>query len=112
MIVLAVPAVQNPEILETQQGVTKAAEVANSELVRARKYLERSIDSIVRNLKILREHRICGNKPEILREHEVLITAVLSRAYLALVRSIGSNFERLRYECTRHVSASELRGLA
>ena len=39
LIVLAVPTVQSPEILEAQQGVsTAAAAVANPKLVRARKY--------------------------------------------------------------------------
>ena len=39
-LVLAVPAVQNPELLEAQQGVSTTAEVANPELVRARKYAQ------------------------------------------------------------------------
>ena len=36
----AVPAVQNPEILEAQQGVSATAEAANPALVQARKYVQ------------------------------------------------------------------------
>ena len=45
LIVLAVPAVQNPKILEAQQGVSTVAAVENPELVRARNYPQRSIGS-------------------------------------------------------------------
>ena len=91
---------QNPEILQAQQGVSKAT-VKNAELVRAISIWS-AASAVVHNFKVLRVLPVsAATNPKYCE----------STKYLAQARNIGSNCEKLRYERTPHVIAPKLRRL-
>ena len=76
LIVLAVPTIQNPEILEAQQGVSTvvAAAVANAEIVRAEEHAQGSIHSSTEPRNTATRSICCSTNPKCCKCTKFLLT--------------------------------------